>query len=81
MTIDPGVPMPVSGPIQRLRRYPIPDMGVGDSLWFPAERDVEKARVSATRFARAQEPQWAFRSTRVDERDPRGRGWRLFRVR
>lgn len=73
--------MPVPGLVQRLRRYPIPDMGVGDSLWFSAERDVEKARVSATRFARAQEPPWAFRSTRVDERDPRGRGWRLFRVR
>lgn len=77
MDIEEGVPIP-NDPVLK---YPLRDMDVGDSLFFP--RDQEKmassARTSAWRFAKMQDPPWAFTLRRTDPYNDKD-GFRLWRV-
>lgn len=71
LQIEEGVPLPTRG----RTKYPFKDMLQGDSILFTNSKQAHSARVSALRFVRAHEPEWAFLLRRVQE------GWRLWRIR
>lgn len=76
--VDKGIPPPELTPKQK---YPLALMGVGDSIFVATLLEANALRAYAYKYDKNTPGGFQYRIVTTDpEYDPRGRGWRLFRV-
>lgn len=79
LPIDSDVPAP--HPNKKQMKYFFDQMQVGDSLFVATLRDREALRAAAHYYSKNTEGGFIHRIVQTDPvYDPRGKGWRLFRV-
>ena len=76
--VDKGIPPPELTPKQK---YPLALMEVGDSIFVSTLFEANALRAYAYKYDKKTPGGFQYRVVTTDpEYDPRGRGWRLFRV-